>query len=163
MRALADHVQRSVPSPCKGEGQDGGVLFTHPHPNPPPSRGRVLLLSAIAAVLVFSAAHADVPAPKIPKGKGDQCVEDTQYMRRNHMEVILHQRDETVHNGIRTKKHSLKGCLNCHAVNNEQGQPVAFTDPRHFCTVCHSYASVSIDCFECHSSKPEPQAAVTTP
>lgn len=121
------------------------------------------LFSAALAFFIAIPVHADVPTPKIPKGKGDKCVEETPFMRRNHMEVILHQRDETVHNGIRTKQHSLKGCLNCHAVNDERGQPVAFTDPRHFCTVCHSYASVSIDCFECHNSKPEPKSAIAAP
>ncbi len=29
-----------TPSPCKGEGGDGGAQNTHPHPNPPPCRGR---------------------------------------------------------------------------------------------------------------------------
>lgn len=125
-----------------------------------PCKGRGLFCLAALALMLMLPAHAEVPAPKIPKGKGDKCVEETPFMRRNHMEVILHQRDKTVHDGIRTKQHSLKGCLNCHAVNDASGQPVAVTDPRHFCTVCHSYASVSIDCFECHSSKPEPQAAL---
>jgi hypothetical protein len=71
---------------------------------------------------------------------------------------MLHQRDETVHRGIRTTKHSLKACFDCHTVNDERGQPVGIDDKRHFCNVCHGYASVSIDCFECHSAKPEPKA-----
>ncbi len=120
----------------------------------------LLVVLSIAAVVP---ANADVPVPKISKGKGDKCVEETPFMRRNHMELILHQRVETVHYGIRTKKYSLKECLNCHAVNDAQGKPVAYTDPRHFCTACHSYASVSIDCFECHSSMPEPQASTAPP
>ncbi len=126
-----------------------------------PFGGKGALFAAIVVAMVAIPVAADVPAPKIPKGKGDKCVEPTPFMRRNHMELILHKRDETVHQGIRSTKYSLKECLNCHAVNDEQGQPVAFTDPRHFCTVCHSYASVSIDCFECHNSKPEPKAAAT--
>jgi len=35
--------------------------------------------------------------------------------RRNHMELIRHQRDLTVHEGIRTTRHSLANCVNCHA------------------------------------------------
>ena len=42
------------------------------------------------------------------------CVEPTDFMRRNHMEVIKHQRDETVHGGIRSTKHSLAVCIACH-------------------------------------------------
>ncbi len=32
-----------------------------------------------------------------------------------------------------------------------------------FCQSCHSYASVKIDCFECHASKPERAAAKAKP
>ena len=63
----------------------------------------LLLLLAISTAVI-----AGAPLPEIPKGKGDQCVEETSLMRTNHMEMILHQRDETMYKGIRTKKHSLK-------------------------------------------------------
>ena len=75
-------------------------------------------------------------------------------MRRNHMELILHQRDETVYRGIRTKQQSLRNCINCHAVD-AAGQPVSLDDPQHFCVSCHRYAAVKIDCFQCHSGTPE--------
>jgi len=124
---------------------------------PPPYRGRGLSLLALFVTffMVTVAASADVPKPKVPKGKGERCVEDTNVMRKNHMEFLLHQRDETVHEGIRTKKHSLKECLSCHAVNDESNLPVGIDDKRHFCNSCHAYAAVSIDCFECHQSKPD--------
>ena len=70
------------------------------------------------------------------------------------MEMILHQRDETMYKGIRTKKHSLKECLECHAVY-DNNQAVSYASPKHFCRTCHDYASVSIDCFQCHQSKPK--------
>ena len=111
----------------------------------------------LAALLLFSVSGfvtADVPLPDIPKGKGDKCVEDTDFMRKNHMELILHQRDETVHKGIRTKKHSFKECINCHAVKDADNVPVSFKSPKHFCNSCHTYAAVKIDCFECHASRP---------
>ena len=124
-----------------------------------PSLGRerraFLLALFVAFSVVAFAASADVPKPKIPKGKGERCVEDTNVMRKNHMEFLLHQRDDTVHDGIRTKKHSLKECLSCHAVNDASGAPVGIDDKRHFCNSCHAYAAVSIDCFECHQSKPD--------
>jgi len=75
------------------------------------TRRPTLLAVIIIAVCVISvSAFAGAPKPDIPKGKGDQCVEDTDFMRRNHMELILHQRDETMHRGVRPKKHSLKEC-----------------------------------------------------
>lgn len=98
-----------------------------------------------------------VPAP--PRGKGDKCVADTDFMRRNHMAVLNHQRDDTVHDGIRTKRFSLKGCIDCHAVKGADGKPVTVKSPKHFCRGCHDYAAVRIDCFECHASRPEPGKA----
>ena len=94
-----------------------------------------------------------VPKPVITKAvKGEQCVEPTEYMRRNHMDVLDGHRDKTVHEGIRTKKYSLKECINCHA-SEKTGSVAAAKDD--FCVSCHSYASVKIDCFECHSTKPQ--------
>lgn len=109
----------------------------------------------LVLLLGFSAiAASGIPVPDIPKGKGDRCVEPIDKMRTNHMEYILHQRDETMQKGIRTKKYSLKECVSCHAVRDENNIPVTYKDKRHFCNSCHEYASVQIDCFECHSSTP---------
>jgi len=112
----------------------------------------ICLLTALA--LTSASALAGAPKPDIPKGKGDKCVEDTDFMRKNHMEILLHQRDETMHRGIRTKQHSLKECIECHVVNDDAGQAVNHLNPKHFCVQCHQYTSVSIDCFECHASRP---------
>jgi hypothetical protein len=100
-----------------------------------------------------------VPKPVIQKGQGDKCVEDTEYMRRNHMKVLNHHRDKTVHEGIRTKQHSLKNCIECHATPDASGQRTVLGKD-HFCQSCHTYAAVKIDCFQCHSSKPAGNAAM---
>jgi predicted CXXCH cytochrome family protein len=71
-------------------------------------------------------------------------------MRRSHMDFLKHQRDDTVHGGIRGAKFSLKGCIDCHA--SPKTQSVA-KEETNFCVSCHSYAAVQIDCFECHTSK----------
>lgn len=98
------------------------------------------------------------PKPVITKAvKGEQCVEPTEYMRRNHMEVLEGHRDEAVIEGIRTKKYSLKECINCHA-SEKTGSVAASKDD--FCISCHSYASVKIDCFECHATKPQGSVAL---
>ncbi|MDH5632954.1 MAG: hypothetical protein OEZ10_08155 [Gammaproteobacteria bacterium] len=92
--------------------------------------------------------------------KGDKCVEPTDVMRRNHMDFILHQRDDTLRRGIRTSKHSLKECINCHA--DPKTNSVIGEDG--FCAGCHEYAAVSVDCFSCHNDKAETkQSAVTHP
>lgn len=93
--------------------------------------------------------------PVIPPGQGDTCVEDTDFMRRNHMELLKHQRDETLLEGVRSEQHSLKECLGCHAVYGPDAVAVTAASPAHFCRSCHDYAAVSIDCFQCHASRPE--------
>lgn len=116
------------------------------------------LLQALTLILISVSlyAMADTPKPDIPKtARGIQCVEETDFMRKNHMELLMHQRDETMHRGIRTKKHSLKECLDCHVVKGDDNLPVTAEDPRHFCSACHRYAAVKVDCFQCHSSVPE--------
>lgn len=71
------------------------------------------------------------------------------------MKVLLHQRDVTMHEGVRGTQFSLKDCIQCHAVNGEDGHPVSVSSPKHFCRSCHDYAAVAVDCFECHASTPE--------
>jgi hypothetical protein len=111
-------------------------------------------LAASAHALATDTANSGVPMPVIPMGMGDACVEDTDFMRRNHMDMLKHQRDETVLRGVRTRQYSLVECINCHVVNAPDSEAVSASDPRHFCRACHDYAAVSIDCFQCHASRP---------
>ena len=95
--------------------------------------------------------------PFIPKAQRryseeQGCVEPTEEMRKNHMEYILDQRDATVHEGIRTKQYSLDECINCH-VSDAPDAPRVDSE-KHFCNSCHTFASVSIDCFQCHADRP---------
>jgi len=95
--------------------------------------------------------------------KLDACVRDTPFMRRNHFELIKHQRDVTVHEGIRKTKDSLAGCVDCHVRRDAQNQPVPINAPGEFCAGCHEYAGVSIDCFSCHATVPTAQSAALRP
>jgi hypothetical protein len=84
-----------------------------------------------------------------------ECVAPEDEMRRNHMEYILHQRDETMYAGIRTRQFALEECVNCHAVQDEtSGEYIPVDAPNQFCSSCHSYTSVKLDCFECHAARP---------
>ena len=115
------------------------------------------LLAAVGASLLAAAAGAGAegrtPLPVVPQAKGDQCVEDTATMRREHMDMLKHQRDDTLRRGIRTTQHSLKQCLSCHVPSVDEKQ-VAFGSNEHFCSSCHNYAAVKIDCFSCHAAQP---------
>lgn len=117
--------------------------------------GILVVLSPLAS----AGGASGVPKPVIQKAQGEQCVEDTEYMRRNHMKVLNHHRDKTMHEGIRTKQHSLKNCIECHATPDASGQRTVLGKDN-FCQSCHTYAAVKVDCFQCHSSKPAGDGAM---
>lgn len=114
-----------------------------------------IILAASMPVSGGDAVPGRVPKPVLEEARGGKCVEDTAYMRRNHMKLLMHQRDETVHQGIRTRKYSLNGCIECHA---SQKNSSVIGSNENFCQSCHSYAAVKIDCFECHAGKPKATA-----
>lgn len=124
----------------------------------------VLLLSFGAYAAVSAAEKASrtaQPAIVIDKSKsGDKCVEETSFMRKNHMKLLMHQRDETMHKGIRTEKHSLKNCIACHASTKDNN---VLGSDQHFCQGCHTYAAVNLDCWECHTSKAKQAQPSKTP
>ena len=116
----------------------------------------------IAAALAF-AGSADtgkrpaerVALPVIKIERGEACVAPVAEMRRDHMKMLLHQRDRTMRQGLREPRFSLKGCVDCHA-GRETGSVLGKDG---FCSSCHAYAAVSIDCFECHTPAQQKQAA----
>ena len=120
---------------------------------------RLGVFAFLLGLLLGSAVHAAdepatasrVPKPVIEAARGGQCVEDPAIMRRNHMEYLKHQRDDTLRGGIRGAKYSLKACIECHASQQTNSVTAA---PTNFCISCHSYAAVKVDCFECHATQP---------
>jgi hypothetical protein len=124
-------------------------------------RAAAWLVLACAAwagtALAQATATSRVPRPAIEKARGEQCVADPAFMRLNHMDLLKHQRNETVHRGVRDPRSSLKGCIECHASSASGSVAAAPTD---FCASCHTYAAVRVDCFECHASKPAATAAL---
>lgn len=86
--------------------------------------------------------------------KLDACVQPTDFMRRSHFELIKHQRDITVHQGIRKTDNSLAGCVDCHVRKDAGGNHVAVNAPGEFCAACHEYTATTLDCFTCHATKP---------
>jgi hypothetical protein len=116
------------------------------------------LLAALAAGSL-SATEGRVPLPSHPEAKErfsptQPCVEPIEVMRRNHMKFILHQRDETMHLGVRSKRFSLADCVACHVSKDEAGRYIPINAPGQFCESCHEYAAVEVDCFQCHATVP---------
>ena len=124
---------------------------------------RYLQAGLLAGLLLVSGVHASepqasslgdvaIPQPAKPEG-AEACVEPVDVMRRKHMNFLMHQRDATVLDGERGSKYSLTGCMDCHNPSESAQTAVRYPDPEHFCAGCHLYASVKIDCFECHADR----------
>ncbi|MBM4285178.1 MAG: menaquinol oxidoreductase [Deltaproteobacteria bacterium] len=94
--------------------------------------------------------QVDTPAIQKLAGQDKQCVEDTAWMRANHMLLLNDWREEVVRTGKREytgkggKKYnpSLSNtCMECHS-NKSQ-----------FCDQCHNYVAVVPNCWGCHLEK----------
>ena len=123
--------------------------------------GAVLLAVLTAVGAAYAGDGGSGGLPSFPKPKGTTCVENTQDMRRNHFEYLLHQRNATLRQGVRGAKYSLEQCVSCHAAEGKDGKAVPVNAEGQFCQSCHSYAAVSIDCFECHATTPDKAGART--
>lgn len=119
-------------------------------------RGR-LIAQCLVGTLVALSLQVEAKSYIVPGSRAaqlEQCVEPTEVMRRKHMELIRHQRDKTVHQGIRSTKHSLSGCVSCHTSYEDGGQAISIVAEGQFCQTCHAHTGVTLDCFDCHASMP---------
>lgn len=110
------------------------------------------LVAVLCGGTATGVADARVPRPAIEPARGEKCIAPPEVMRRDHMDLLRHQRDDTVRGGIRGAKASLQGCIECHAGKATGSVAAAKTD---FCVSCHAYAGVKLDCFECHATRPK--------
>ena len=73
--------------------------------------GLLFLKSGASGLWIENAFAADnkktIQPQLVYPAHAEHCVEPTEIMRRNHMDFLLHQRDETVLKGVRTQKYSL--------------------------------------------------------
>ena len=123
-------------------------------------RGRILLGLIVAlAVLTLpiwlgAVRGGDARRPELELPADEtQCVAETDYMRAEHMQVLMDWRDEVVRDSDRTlttsdgrrfEKSLSRTCMKCHYNKDE------------FCDRCHDYAAMSPYCWDCHV---EPQEA----
>ncbi|HHB91959.1 MAG TPA: hypothetical protein ENK59_01955 [Thioploca sp.] len=122
---------------------------------------RKLGLGLLLVMIVNSVSSGEVPMPEIPKAKNNfsaekACIEPVDVMRRQHGLLLKHYRYDTMRRGVRTSEYSLIACINCHVTADESGNyPTVHHSSKHFCSSCHTYAAVNIDCFQCHTSQPQ--------
>jgi len=123
-------------------------------------KGSTLSAILLAGALSALAGCSGDPEPLAVEGsakasKLTQCVEPTDFMRRNHMELIKHQRIATVREGVRATDHSLAGCIDCHVQYDKQGESVPVNAPGQFCAGCHQTVAEHLACFQCHAAVPK--------
>ncbi|GBD98953.1 hypothetical protein BMS3Abin07_00984 [bacterium BMS3Abin07] len=90
--------------------------------------------------------------PVIQKMKVKECVEPKEYMRKDHMQLLISWRDAALRDGDRIYKSTSgkdyhislqNSCLKCHS------------NKKKFCDECHNYVSVKPYCWDCHFAKKE--------
>jgi len=116
-----------------------------------------LVYALIGFSLLSTSALAETPFPSIhePTDENVKCIQPEDVMRREHMDYILHERNETMHEGVRGEPESLANCISCHVEPDENGEIAGIETDQHFCNACHQYAAVQIDCFQCHADRPQ--------
>ncbi|MFP4445581.1 MAG: sulfate reduction electron transfer complex DsrMKJOP subunit DsrJ [Desulfosudaceae bacterium] len=97
-------------------------------------------------------ADAEAPEPELTEKakQAEKCVEATEYMTTEHMQLLDDWRERVVRHAERTyinsqgKKFDMSltdTCLDCHSNKDK------------FCDKCHDYASVRPYCWDCHNTK----------
>jgi hypothetical protein len=113
--------------------------------------GIVVFVILATSPLWFNALTKETPeAPKLqlPTNGSTECVEATEFMRTDHMELLNQWRNDVVRNGQRDYVSATTGktydmslsrtCMDCHSNKAE------------FCDACHTYMAVSPYCWDCH-------------
>jgi hypothetical protein len=122
---------------------DGGKIIT----------GLAIFLILLTFPFWFNIGQAayEQPELQLPEGE-EQCIEPTEWMRANHMELLDTWRDKSTREAKPTYVNSRgeameislqKNCMSCH------------TNKAEFCDKCHTTAAVSPYCWDCHVAPEE--------
>ena len=117
-------------------------------------------LVAVSSAPTFAGDGTRAAKPVIEIANPGKCVAPTEEMRRNHMEMLKHQRDRTLRQGIRGEPASLNACIECHS-SKTNGSVLGSNE--NFCQACHSYVAVKLDCWDCHQPRAGFKAAGARP
>ncbi|MGA7984898.1 MAG: hypothetical protein WCA01_06940, partial [Burkholderiales bacterium] len=76
---------------------------------------RLAALALIAMLAIPAGVLAGVDKPILEKASKGPCIAPPEVMRREHPDMLKHQRTVTVHEGVRNAKVDLEKCVACHA------------------------------------------------
>lgn len=94
-----------------------------------------------------AAPELDLNTPEIQALTEKECIEDTEFMRTEHMNLLNEWRIKSVREGTNVyvatdgKEYEMSlqnTCLSCHSNKVE------------FCDSCHNYSNVNPNCWDCH-------------
>jgi len=115
--------------------------------------GLVIFLLLLSFPFWFSLGQASYETPELQlPADSQECIEDTEWMRKNHMELLDDWRDIVIRDGESVYVTSegdeydmslQKTCMDCHTSKEE------------FCDKCHNAASVDPYCWDCHVAPEE--------
>ena len=122
----------------------------------------LLLFAAftVSSAPTFAGEGLRTAKPVVEIANPGKCIAPAEEMRRNHMEMLKHQRDRTMRQGVRGEPASLNACIECHA-SKKTGSVLGSNE--NFCQSCHSYVAVKLDCWDCHQPKAGYKAAGVRP
>jgi len=112
--------------------------------------GLLIFVAVFTFPFWFNVGNAAFEKPElkeVPKEKGEACVEATEFMTREHMQLLNEWRDWVVRDADRIYVNtngeefaiSLQNtCMDCH------------TSKKDFCDKCHDAAAVTPYCWTCH-------------
>ena len=88
-------------------------------------------------------------------GRTEEIHPDLKEIRIMHPEFLLHKRDKTLRQGVRTESNSLKACVDCHSSTDTKNEYISINQQEQFCSTCHKKVGISLDCFSCHRNTPK--------
>lgn len=109
--------------------------------------GLAVFIVLVTIPVWYNRGKASTPPDLVLPKEEKNCVEDTDYMKTSHMQLLNDWRTAVVRDGNRmyqnkagrTFKISLTDtCLDCHASKAD------------FCDKCHTYVDVKPNCWQCH-------------
>ena len=103
----------------------------------------LMLIAVSSAPFLYTAAGNGLfhqpPKPDLVLPTNEKkCIEPAEFMRANHMKLLVHARDAIVRDHAIKPQHHLENCKTCHTKRAE------------FCDRCHDYAGVKPECWDCH-------------
>lgn len=124
-----------------------------------PALGAFLIVVTLPVWRGVAARSTGFQSP--PNPHGEKCIESKEFMRADHMRMLVRWRDEVVreNNRIytasdgRTWEKSLKTCVACHGHMDAQGKS---TTAAAACNECHTYVNAKPDCWNCHHNSAVP-------